>query len=185
MKFLKTPLVQFLLLGLVVYLAYAIFAKQAEEVEETTVVISAREVEWMESNWQKRWMRAPTEEEREGFMQQYVRENLLYREALALGLAEDDPVIRRMLAQKLERMVQDLAVGGEPTEEELKGYFEAHADDYLDPERITITQVFFDPDQRGDATLADAEAAKLNLQTLEDPADASKGMGDPGMLRSY
>ena len=185
MKFFKSPLVQFLLLGVVIYLAYAFVAKQREVSTDFTVVITAREVEWMDANWKKRWMRAPTEAEREGFIKQYVRENLLYREALALGLEKEDPVIRRMLAQKIERMVQDLAMGVEPTDEELKAWFEAHADDYLDPERLTLTQIFFDPDKRGDDTLTDAEAVKLKLQVLEEAVAASKEMGDSFMLQSY
>jgi parvulin-like peptidyl-prolyl isomerase len=102
-----------------------------------------------------------------------------------LELGKDDPVLRRLLARKLERMVQDISMGVEPTDEELKAYFEAHADDYLEPEWLTLTQIYFDPDKRGDDTLADAEAAKLKLQASEDPVEASSGMGDSFMLQSY
>ena len=185
MKFLKSPLVQILVVGAVVFFAYGFFNQQAEEEADTTVVINAAEVAWMEANWEKRWMRPPTESEREGFIQQYVRETVLSREAMALELDQDDPVIRRMLALKLERMVQDLAMGVEPTDEELKAYFEANSDDYLKPERLTMTQIFFDPDKRGDDTLGDAEVEKLKLQALDDPSEDSKGLGDSFMLQSY
>jgi hypothetical protein len=185
MKFLRSPLVQFLLVGAVIFFVYSFFEKKEEEGRARTIVINAQELEWLETTWKKRWMRPPTEAEREGIIRQYVQENILYREAMALGLDKDDPVIRRMMAQKLERMVQDLASGVEPTDEELKGYFELNKADYIDPERITITQIFFDPDQRGDNTLTDAEAAKATLMALENPAEGGAALGDSFMLQRY
>ena len=185
MRFLKYPLVQFLLIGAVIYLAYAFFTQQVEETEETTIVIRSAEVAWMDAMWEKRMMRPATEEEREGMLKQQIQEMVFHREAIALGLDQNDPVIRRQLAMKLERMVQDLATGIEPTEEELKGYFEAHKADYLEPERLTLTQIFFDPDKRGDTTLSDAEAEKLKFQALENPLEAAQGQGDSFMLQSY
>jgi hypothetical protein len=185
MKFLRLPLVQFVLVGIGIYLIYAFVAKQNEEQEDTTIVVSAQQVALLESTWQQRWMRAPTPEELEGQIQQVVQENMLYREAVAMGLDKNDPVIRRQLAMKLERLVQDLVMGVEPTDEELKAYFETNKADYAEPERITLTQIFFDPDKRGDATLTDAEALKLKLQALENPAEDSAEMGDSFMLQRY
>jgi hypothetical protein len=86
---------------------------------------------------------------------------------------------------KLERMVQDLVMGVEPTDEDLKSYFETHKADYLEPERITLTQIFFDPDKRGDATLTDAETLKLKLQSMSNPAEDGKDLGDSFMLQRY
>ena len=61
MKFLKSPLIQFLLIGAVVYLVYSLYEKQADDATNTTVVITAREVEWLETTWRQRWRRTPTE----------------------------------------------------------------------------------------------------------------------------
>ena len=185
MKFLRLPIVQFVLVGVGIYLVYGVIKNQRSGQEDTRVVVSAQEVDLMKANWQQRWMRAPTAEELEGQIKQYVQEQVLYREAVAMGLDKTDPVIRRQLAMKLERLVQDLVSGVEPTEEELKAYFEAHAEDYLDPERITLTQIFFDPDKRGDTTLPDAEVLKLKLQSVDNPAEAGKDLGDSFMLQSY
>jgi parvulin-like peptidyl-prolyl isomerase len=185
MKFLRLPLVQFVLVGIGIYLIYAFVARQNEEQDDTTIVVSAQQVALMEANWQKRWMRAPTPEELDGQIKQTVQESMLYREAVAMGLDKNDPVIRRQLAMKLERLVQELVSGVEPTEEELKAYFETHKADYLDPERITLTQIFFDPDKRGDATLTDAETLKLKLQSMSNPAEDGKDLGDSFMLQSY
>jgi peptidyl-prolyl cis-trans isomerase C len=185
MKYLRSPFLQFVFLGIAIYIAHGAFSQQKANTDATTIVISALAVEQIEAAWEKRWMRPPTPTEREGQISALVEGDVLYREALALGLDRDDPLLRRLLAQKLRRMVQDLAMGTPPTEVELKAFFDANAEKYLDPERITITQIFFDPDKRGDATLKDAETAKLKLQAAGTPDDKARKMGDAFMLQSY
>src|SRR5210317_898051 len=132
------------------------FAEPAVEETDKTIVVTAGEIEWMQSSWQKRWNRPPTAEEFDGLIQQYIKETVLYREALTMGLNQLDQVIRRRLAQKLEFLAKDLVQLTPPTDEELQAYFDAHRDRYQQPARYTFTQVFFDPDKRGNATLKDA-----------------------------
>ena len=102
-----------------------------------------------------------------------------------MGLDRDDTVIRRRMAQKLEFLTNDLISPEPPAEEELQSHFEAHMDRYQQPDRITLTHVFLDPDMRGDKTLEDAETIKAKLNTLKQPPQDARAFGDPFMLQSY
>ena len=185
MKLLREPLVHFMFIGAVIYLLYGVFAEPLPEADDKTIVVTAGEVEWMQAAWQKRWNRPPTDEEFDGLIQQYIRETVLYREALTMGLNKHDQVIRRRLAQKLEFLAKDLVTLIPPTDEELQTYFDVHQDRYQEPVLYTFTQVFIDPDKRGDATLADAEAIKVSLVAQGDAINDPGALGDAFMLQNY
>ena len=185
MKFLREPLVHFLAIGVALFVIYAYWGQQDVAENERTITITTGEINWLTDAWQKRWNRPPTAEERAGLIQQYLREVILYREAVAMGLDKDDTVIRRRLAQKLEFLSQDLISPQPPTENELQSYFETHMDRYRAPDLITMTHVFIDPDKRGDRTLVDAEVIKKQLQALKEPPQDARSYGDPFMLQSY
>ena len=184
-RLIKEPLVHFLIIGAAIFVLYGLMGRQDTEVQERAITITAGEIGWLTDSWQKRWNRPPTPEERAGIIDQYLREMILYREAVAMGLDRDDTIIRRRLAQKLEFLTQDLISPQPPTEDELHAYFEAHIDRYRPPDLITLTQVFLDPDKRGDQTLKDAEAIKAQLIALEQPPEDARSFGDPFMLQSY
>jgi len=88
-------------------------------------------------------------------------------------------------AQKMEFIAKDLAALAPPTDEELRAYFDKHRDRYQEPALYTFTQVFIDPDRRGDATLEDAEAIKAELIEGGDAIDDPGALGDSFMLASY
>lgn len=185
MKLLREPLLHFVFIGAVIYALYGAFAEPVVEETDKTIVVTAGEIEWMQSSWQKRWNRPPTAEEFDGLIQQYIKETVLYREALTMGLNKHDMIIRRRLAQKLEFLAKDLVALTPPTEEELLGYFDEHLARYQEPTLYTFTQVFFDPDKRGDATLEDAEAVKLILIAQGDAIEDPGRLGDGLMLQNY
>ena len=185
MKLLREPLVHFMFIGAVIYLLYGVFAEPVPEADDKTIVVTAGEVEWMQTSWQKRWNRPPTAAEFDGLIQQYIRETVLYREALTMGLNNHDQVIRRRLAQKLEFLAKDLVALIPPTDEELQTYFEEHQDRYQEPALYTFTQVFIDPDKRGDATLDDAEKIKAALIAKGEAIEDAGALGDDFMLQTY
>ena len=185
MKMLREPLLHFLAIGAVIYLAYGVFAEPLPEADDKTIVVTAGEIEWMQTSWQKRWNRPPTDEELDGLIQQYIRETVLYREALTMGLNQHDQVIRRRLAQKLEFLAKDLVALTPPTEQELEAYFAEHKDRYQEPALYTSTQLFLDPDKRADATQVDASAIQAKLVALGDAIDDSGALGDSFMLQTY
>ncbi len=185
MKFFREPLLHFLVIGATLFGLYSFWGQQDAGEQERAITITTGEINWLTDNWKKRWNRPPTEQERAGIIDQYLREMILYREAVAMGLDKDDMVIRRRMAQKLEFLTQDLISPQPPTEDELRTYFETHMDRYKTPDLITMTHVFFDPDKRGNHTLQDAETTKAELIALNQPPQDARSFGDPFMLQSY
>jgi hypothetical protein len=184
-KLLREPLVHFLLIGAAIYGLYGLTTEPVEEPTDKTIVVTAGEIEWMQTSWQKRWNRPPMPQELNGLIQQYVRETVLYREALTMGLNQHDQVIRRRLAQKLEFLAKDLVALTPPTDEELRTYFDENRERYRKPVRYTFTQVFIDPDKRGDTTLDHAEAIKAKLIAEGDAIGDPGVLGDDFMLQNY
>jgi hypothetical protein len=180
----REPLSHFLLVGVAIYALYAL-AGPADDDAPDRITVTAGEIEWIASSWEKRWNRPPTPEEQAGLIDDYVRETILYREALAMGLDRDDVIVRRRLAQKLEFLVQDLAATTPPTEDELRAYLAGHRERYARPALTTFTQVFLDPAERGDQTLEHGEALLAELRALGASTAQAAGRGDPFMLQAH
>jgi len=178
------PLVQFLIIGACIYGAYALFGAPEEDFRNTTVHVDSARINAFISEWESRWNRSPTRDEIDGLIQSYIKEDVLYRQAVSMGLNEDDPITRRRMAQKLEFLTSDLAMMVQPSEGELEQYFSENSALYRAPDRMTFSQVFFDPDSRGNATLVDAEQALAQLQTAGTPTEESMQVGDRIMLQS-
>jgi hypothetical protein len=89
----------------------------------------------------------------------WVRDEVLVREAVQLGLDRGDVIIRRRLAQKMSLVLESRATTPEPTDADLEGWLAAHRDLYRLPGRTSFTQVFFARERRGEATHRDALAA--------------------------
>ncbi len=182
----KEPLFHFLILGLAIYGGYAwLYAGEASESDQQIIRVGEGELAWMRTSFEKRWKRAPTPNELQGLTQEYIRETAFYREALAMGLDKDDTIVRRRLAQKLEFLVQDLIDVSPPTVAQLEAYFEEHRADYRQPDLITFTHAFVDPDKRGDETESHAAMVRQALENADDPTSGAKKLGDPFMLQLY
>lgn len=185
MKFLREPLVQFLFLGGLIYLAYALVTPQSEEDNSRTILVSASRVQWMQDSWQKRWNRLPTKQELDGIIQQYIKETVLYNEAIKMGLDKDDGVIRRRLAQQVEFLAKDLVVYTPPAQADLEKYYKEHLDQYKPDVSYSFTQVYFDPDKRGESTLDDANKVKEKLVAQASMLQNVEGLGDDYMKANY
>lgn len=181
----KEPLIQFLLIGACIYGAYGLFAPPEESDLNTTVVVDANRINGFVAQWSSRWNRPPTKEELDGLINSYVREEILYRQAVAMGLDEDDPVTRRRMAQRLEFLTSDLALVVEPDEAELERYFRDNIDQFRAPDLISFIQVYFDPDARGDNTLDEANKVLAELKTAGVPDPENLQAGDSFMLPDY
>ena len=144
------------------------------------IVVTAQKREWLAGRWEHQWRRPPTREELGRLVEDFVREEVLYREALALGLDLADLVVRRRLVQKMEVLAfADSAALGDAG---VMGYFLAHREDYRLPERVTFWHAFFSAAARGDRAAADARAARTELRRAGN-TDAA-GVGDPPVAAS-
>ena len=177
MKLLKEPLLHFLVLGATLFGAYAWQNRGTGEKNPVVQVrIGAGDVQWLKETWARQWQREPTREELRGLATEFLKEELLAREARALGLDENDTVVRRRLAQKLEFLIQDTSRLAEPTDDDLQRFYESNPDRFSDAARVSFTHVFFNRDRRADAE-ADAKAAMEKLSHADAPASAAD-MGD-------
>jgi hypothetical protein len=175
---LREPLVHFLLLGALLFLLDAWLRPAAVANEE--IVVSEARIRNLAQNFRRTWQRAPTGDELVGLIENHIREEVLYREALALGLDRDDTIIRRRLRQKVEFITEEAAALAKPTDDELAAYLAGNGDTFSVEPRATFTQIYLDPGRR--ATRLDADAKRL-LEALNagnplDPAQA----GDSLML---
>ena len=177
------PLIQFLIIGACIYGAYALFGAPEEDFRDTRVHVDSARINAFISGWESRWNRPPTRDEIDGLIQSYIKEDVLYRQAVLMGLNEDDPITRRRMAQKLEFLTSDLAMMVQPAEGDLEQYFNENSELYRAPDRMTFSQVFFDPDDRGNRTLEDAKEALVKLQTAGVPTEESMQVGDGFMLQ--
>jgi hypothetical protein len=180
-KLIKEPLIHFLILGALLFALNNVVGDSSSTDADNSIVISDPEVEWMQSTWNKKWGRQPTEDELQGLIEAYVREEVLYREGLAMGLDEDDTIIRRRLATKMEFLAKDIGQIVEPTEEELNEYFKANIDRYMEPSMISFSHIYFNLDNRENA-LGDAQTVLEKLQKNEMVSAEDWQMGDPFML---
>jgi hypothetical protein len=181
----KEPLLQFLIIGAAIYGAYAVFASPEDDYRDNTILVDANRIDAMISEWGARWNRPPMRQEIEGLIQAYIKEAVLYRQAVAMGLNEDDPITRRRMAQKLEFLTSDLAQFQQPVEGELEQFFQENQQTYRDPDLISFSQVFIDPDARGDATLDDAAQILAQLEAAGVPTEETLQLGDRFMLQNH
>jgi hypothetical protein len=176
MRWLREPLVHFLLLGAAIFLLADQLGDPVRAAPQT-IVLGAGDLAQLRAGFERTWQRPPTPEELAGLVEDRVREEVFYREALALGLDQDDTIVRRRLRQKLEFLAEDLAPA-EPGDAELAAWLAAHPERFRVEARAGFRQVFLSRDRRGDGARADAERLLAELRAPGDAVDPAR-LGDP------
>ena len=180
-KWLQEPLIHFLLIGALIFVAYDQFAGKGSQPGE--IFISRGQQENLLNTFGRTWQRPPTPQEFQGLLQDHIRQEIAYRESQVMGLDQDDIVIRRRLRQKLELLAEDIASLAAPTEQELQSYLEENPDDFALEPRLTLRQVYFSRDRRGAATEQDALQLLQRIST-DGPEGDFEQFGDPLPLPS-
>jgi len=175
-KWLKEPLFHFLILGALIFVLYGQLAKKGSADDE--IFISRGQQQNLIDTFARTWQRPPTPEEFKGLLDDYVRQEIAYREGQAMGLDKDDIIIRRRLRQKLELLVEDIASLGVPGDEELQAFLEQNADAFRLEPVISLRHIYFSPDRRGAAAEPDAEDL-LRRITTDGPEGDLEQFGDP------
>jgi hypothetical protein len=165
-KILKDPLLHFLLIGACLF---AISALRQQGESPGRIVVSADQVEQLRASAELAQGRKLTHEELAALIEPTIRDEVLYREALALGLDVDDDEVRRRLIEKMRYLTEDLADPEPPSEQALRAFYTASPERFEIPERVTFDQVFFSPDVRGDALDGAADEALASLRAGADP----------------
>ena len=179
---LTSPALAFLVIGALLFAVQALVSDRRASAESNRIEVTAMEVGLLADRWTRQWNRPPTEQELRGLVEDYVRQEVLYREALTLGLDRGDEVIRRRLVQKYEFLTEDLAAQLEPSDAALQTYFQENRERYRFPERRSFRHVYFNLDERGEAGVAEAEAALVDLRAAPIAASRERRLGDPFML---
>lgn len=163
---LKEPLLHFLLLGGILFAYFQISGgSDQEEVAESRaeIVITKGKIDSLTEQFVKVWQRQPTTDEIAGLVEDFVREEVMYRESLAMGLDRDDTIVRRRMRQKLEFLTEDIASLTEPDDAELETYLKQNIDAFRRDSVFSFKQVYLNTAQRGDAAEADATALLAQL----------------------
>jgi hypothetical protein len=185
-NWLREPLIHFFVLGLAIFGLHAALDRKPEAVADDPYLIevSSADIEWFRTMWSKRMGREPTVQDLRGQVNQLIREQILSREAVSMGLDEDDMVVRRRLAQKMDFLFKDLSDITEPSDSDLQEYLLKNRNTYEIPPRATFTHVYFNTDRRGE------EGAAKAARSLVERLNAKKGvpsnaaaLGDPFLLQ--
>jgi peptidyl-prolyl cis-trans isomerase C len=185
-RWLREPLLLFLVLGAAMFAAYAALnpgsgrSQSSKRIELTT-----EDLRQLEIAFAAQWNRPPTPEEAAGIVQMRIHEEVLYREALALGLDKEDTIVRRRMAQKMEFLSEDLANTRQPTTDVLKVWFEQNSQRFAVAPRASFRHLYFSPDVRGRNAGEDAARALAKITGEPEDSPAAAALADRFMLQDY
>jgi parvulin-like peptidyl-prolyl isomerase len=185
-RWLREPLLQFLLAGLLLFLGYHwLNPRSGPSDADGRIELTADDLRQIEVAWLAQGREPPSPEQLRQLVEARVREEILYREALALGLDQDDTIVRRRLAQKMEFLFEDVAALRDPTQDELRAWFEENAERLTLPARATFRHLYFSTDRRGARARDDAARALAELAGEPADAPATAALADPFMFQDY
>ena len=184
MKFIREPLFHFLLLGAAIFAVYGLATRHKTD-KPGEIVVTQGTFENLVTGFSRTWQRPPTEEELQGLMLDYIREEAAYREALTLGLDRDDMIVRRRLRQKLEFLSDELATRTEPSDAELQSFLQTHTGLFQSEPLFSFRQIYFNPQLHGGNLHRDMARALEVLERAGSRANTAD-LGDPFLLeRSF
>src|SRR5262245_27584464 len=185
-RFLREPLLHFLLIGAALFGIYELTqAGRTDASSPKQIQLSLDDLAQLALLFQSQWRRAPTPEEFDRLVESKVQGEILYREALAMGLDKDDEILKRRMAQKMQFLAEDVAAAREPTTSELEAWFAENSDKFALPSRFSFRHLYFSPDRRGDTARADAEMALAKLAGQPEDAKGAAALADPFMFQDY
>jgi hypothetical protein len=179
MRVFKEPLLHFVVLGGLLFAVYGWLNNDSGGSSVQQVLINEGKVNWLKHMWVRQWQREPTPHEMRGLLTDFLKEELLYREARAMGLDQDDIIVRRRLAQKMAFLIEDTARFAVPSDYDLRCFYEAHAERFESEPAVSFTHVYFSREARKDVQ-ADARAALARLSRT--PAARATETGDPLLI---
>jgi len=174
-RLLREPLLHFLAIGGLIFLLFGVVAGPSPEPTDT-IIIGPERIEQLAKGFQSVWRRPPTEDERNALIDDFVREEVYYREALAIGLDRDDAVIRRRLRQKMEFLTDTGADILQPTAGELEAYLAANEQTYRHEPRLAFEQIYL-------GEVPSPETITRSLSALRsDPSTDPSVLGERSLL---
>jgi hypothetical protein len=185
-RLVREPLVHFVCAGALLFGAYAllhpeILARDASH----RIELTDDDLRQISAGWLAQGRPAPSPDEMRSLVESRIREEVMYREALALGLDQGDTIVKRRLAQKMEFLFEDVSALREPGAGELEAYFVENSARFAQPARVTFRQLYFSPDRRGERARDDAARALEKLASERVDSTAAESLADPFMFQDY
>jgi len=185
-RWLREPLLHFLILGVALFAVSAYLNRGlGGSASSTQIALTLDDLGQLETGFEAQWQRPPTPEEFSRLVENKVQEEVLYREALAMGLDKDDTIVKRRMAQKMQFLAEDVAAAHEPTTDELQAWFEQNKAKFALPSRFSFRHLYFSPDRRGARAHDDAAAALAQLAGQPEDAALAASLADPFMFQDY
>jgi hypothetical protein len=185
---LREPLVQFAVGGGLLFLLYAAVQGRSPEPEAGAgtpvareVTIGPRDLELQRASFRAAWKREPDTGELADLMEAFISEEILFREGEALGLAQDDQVVRRRLIEKATALARPATPAGEPDAADLRRWYQMYRHRFQQPAAFSLEQLFFDARKHADPEAA-AKAALASLADQPAAKPAPAGVGDDFVL---
>jgi len=169
LNFIREPIFQFFAIGLLLFFIYTFITSQTDE-RERTIVVSEAQVGLLVETFEKTWNREPTETELKAQIENYIKDEVFFKEAVAMGLDKSDPAVKRRLRQMMELMMDDAATII-PSEAQLQNYLEEHQDIFMEDPDISFSHIFF---QMDDKAPAEKYLSNLNRKLLVDKSKVAR-----------
>lgn len=179
-KLFREPLLHFLVLGGALFFLYNVMGNR-DEPQAAKIVVTSGKIDQIITTFSRTWQRPPTPEELKRLIEDDIREEVFYREAMAMGLNKDDSIVRRRLRQKYEFVMEDAETIVPPSDQDLQIWLNQNREaTYVEP-KFSFSQIYLNANRRGDEAFADATRLLSRLNNPGEKIDASS-LGDPTLL---
>ena len=183
-KLLREPLLHFLFAGFLIFAVYTLLNPASLRIDPSNqIVLTKDDLRQLAMQWIAQGRPLPTADQMHALVEQKLSEEMLFREAMALGLDKDDEIVKRRLAQKMGFLAEDIAGLQNPGEAELKTWFTQNASRFALPPRASFRHLYFSFDRQGAHDRAVATLKKIDGKPSDAPDLAT--VADRFMFQNY
>lgn len=171
----REPLLHFLSIGVLLYAAAAF---RMEVSDPDRIVVDSATLEQLNELYRQQFGMPPDEQRLRELVKNYVREEALFRQGKALGLADKDIVIRRRIAQKMEFLNEGGQSISDASEQQLQEFYRNHVERYRQPATVSFKSLYFAPDHTDNAEAKQRAITALHRLQQGD-VESAEGLADP------
>jgi hypothetical protein len=185
-RWLREPLLQFLAIGLALFVVDSVVNdRRGDRSTSSRIELTDDDLRQITVAWLAQGRPTPTPPQMQSLVENRVREEILYREALALGLEKSDTIVKRRMAQKMEFLAEDVGALRDPSADELRAWFEKNSARFALPPRVSFRHLYFSPDRRGQHARDEAARALERLTGKAGDWPGATALADRFMYQDY
>ena len=170
------PFIQFLILGGLLFLLVT-YIQRTKDNASRQITVDGDRVGLMLVNYKSQTGNLPTKQQLDAMIDNYIKEEISYREAKNMGLDKDDEIVRRRLSQKFDFMQTDLTETAPPTEEQLKQFYTNNPALFQKEATVSFSHIYFSTDKSNDS-LAKQRALVVLKQLQQTTLQRAPEKGD-------